>query len=68
MQAMRVVNEAIEDGIRNGRIGDDFMPVFDGQLTSDQRGAAIMPIIDNLQEIVTLIWSKWGESPIVKNQ
>ena len=34
---MGVMNQAIEDGIGDGRVTDMFMPVFDRQLTGNDR-------------------------------
>ena len=32
-----VVNEAVEDGVGEGGVGDTAMPLLDGQLAGDQR-------------------------------
>ena len=48
---MSVVDEAIEDGIRNGRIADQFVPVIDGELAChDGRGASV-PVVENFRKI-----------------
>ena len=39
-QAIRVVDDAIEDGIGEGRIADDLMPGLDRELACDQRGSS----------------------------
>src|SRR5215210_9275185 len=70
-QAMSVVDEAIQDGIRNGRIADQFVPVIDGKLAGHDGRGASMPVVENFQEIARLLgrervlqgrlyWS-WGE-------
>ena len=38
----------------SGRIADDLVPVFDGQLAGDDGRAAAVPIVDDLQEIAPL--------------
>ena len=37
IDSVRVVNQAIQDGISQGGIADNFMPVIYGQLTGNQR-------------------------------
>ena len=38
--AMGVMNESVEDGVAEGGIADDVMPVFDGELARDEGRAA----------------------------
>ncbi len=52
---MRVVHEPIEDGVGDGRIGDRLVPVIDRQLAGHDRRAAIVPILDNLKDVATLL-------------
>mgnify|MGYP006883685366 CR=1 FL=1 len=49
--AISVVDEPIEDGIGDGAITEVGMPLIDRQLTGDQRRAAIVAIIEDLQQI-----------------
>ena len=51
---MRVVNQAVEDGIGDGGIADVFMPVFDRKLTGENGGAGAMAVFDDLQEVSPL--------------
>ena len=43
---MRVVNQAVEDGICESRITDDLVPVFYGKLTGNDGGSVSMPFFD----------------------
>src|SRR5271167_3296544 len=54
-QPVRVVHEPIEDRVGDGRIGDCLMPVIDWQLAGHNRRAAIVPILDNLKDVATLL-------------
>ena len=40
LQAMRVVNDAVEDGVGEGGLADQVVPAVDRDLAGDQRGAA----------------------------
>lgn len=49
LDPMGVVNEAVEDGISQGGIGNPRMPGRHGQLAGDDSGGTAMPVIDDLQ-------------------
>ena len=65
---MGVVDEPIEDGVGDGRVGDDLVPVVDRQLAGHDGRTAIVPVVDDLQEVATLILRQGGEPPIVEDQ
>jgi hypothetical protein len=46
-----VVNQAIEDGIDDGRIPDVFMPVFQRKLAGNESGAGAVAIFDDFQQV-----------------
>ncbi len=51
IDAMGVVNEAIEDCVGIGWIADDFMPAFDGELRGNGRAAPIA-LFEDFEEVV----------------
>ncbi len=53
LDAVCVVNEPVEYDVRIGRIADHLMPLFDGELACDDRGAMAATLFDNLQQIIT---------------
>ena len=65
-EAMGVVDEPIEDGVGDGRVGDRLVPVIDRQLAGHDGRAAIVPVIDDLQQIATLILRQGREPPVVE--
>lgn len=65
---MRIVYEAIEDRIGDGWIIDSVVPVVDRQLAGHDRRAAIMPILDDLKDVATLLGRQRRKSPIVQDQ
>src|SRR6266853_1589092 len=68
LQAMGVVNDAIEDGVGEGGLADQVMPAVNRDLAGDQRGAAAIAVLDNFQHVVALLGTERLEPPIVKDQ
>src|SRR5262245_8065389 len=68
LEAVGVVDEAIEDGISVGWFSDEIVPRFDGELTGDQRRGAAMPVLDDLQEIAPLAGVEAVRTEIVQNE
>ena len=65
---VRVVHEAIEDGVGDGRIGNCVVPVIDWQLACQDHRAAVVPILDDLEDVATLFLGERGEAPIIQDQ
>ena len=65
---MSVVHQAIEDGIGEGRIADDLVPVLDRKLAGDHGRAAPVPILHDLQEVAPLLGGHGRKSPVVEDQ
>src|ERR1700693_4648072 len=65
---MSVVDDAVEDGIGDGGIGDDFMPVLDRHLAGDDGRAALIAVVDDLEQVATLLAGKRCESPVVEDE
>jgi hypothetical protein len=68
LETVGVVDEAIEDGIGEGRIADEIVPRFDGELAGYQRRRAAMPILDDLHEIVALASVEAVGTEVVEDQ
>jgi hypothetical protein len=68
LQPMGIVNQAVEDGIGNGRVGNHLVPVFDRQLASDNDRTAIVSVVDDLQKIAALIGRERRQPPVVEDQ
>ena len=45
---MCVVHEAVEDGVGDGRVGDQLVPVLDGELAGHDRRASPVAVITRL--------------------
>src|ERR1700747_1580942 len=68
LQAMSVMDDAVEDGVGEGRFADQIVPAVDRDLAGDQRGAAAVAVLDDLQQVVTLLGTKWLKTPVVEDQ
>ena len=55
LEAVSVVDDAIENGVGQGWIADQVMPAIDRNLAGDQRRAAAVAVLDDLEQIVPLI-------------
>ena len=65
---MGVVHEPIEDGVRNGWIADDVVPMLDGELACHDRRGAAVAIFHDLQQIAPMLGSHWGQPPVIEDQ
>jgi len=63
-----VVDEPVEDGVGDGGVGDDLVPVIDRQLAGHDGRAAIVPVVDDLQKVAALILGQGGEPPVVEDE
>lgn len=59
------MDEPVEDGIGDGAIAEIGMPLIDGQLAGDERGAAIVTVIEYFEQIAHVLIGKRGESEVV---
>ena len=48
---MGMMHEPIEDGIAEGGVADNVMPVIDGELAGDEGGAPTVAVLEHLEEI-----------------
>src|ERR1700674_1289765 len=67
-EAVRGVDEAIKDGIGDGRIDDHLVPVIDGELTGHNRGAAAVAIVDDFEQVAALLRGQGSQPPVVEDQ
>ena len=65
---MRVVDEAIEDGVGEGGVSDGFVPVLDGELAGDEGGLAAGPVLDDLKEIAAFDLGEWDQTEVVQDE
>src|SRR5437763_14155361 len=68
LQAVGVVNNAIEDGVGEGGLADQIVPAVDRDLAGDQGGAAAVAVFDDFQHVTALLGTERFEAPIIEDQ
>ena len=53
LKAVSVVNEAIQDGVAEGWVADNVVPMFNGDLAGDDGGGATVAVIEDLQKVAS---------------
>lgn len=48
---MGIVDNAVEDGVRNRRLADHLMPARDGQLGGDDGGTALIAFLEEFEQV-----------------
>jgi len=49
------MDEPVEDGVGEGGLADDFVPVPDGHLAGDEGGSAAIAVFNDLEEVASLL-------------
>ena len=68
LDTMGVVHKPVEDGIAEGGVADDVVPVVDGQLAGDQGGATSVSVLEDLKEISAFGLIEGLESEVVDEE
>ena len=63
-----VVHEAIEDSVGDGGVADDVVPMLDGELAGDDRGATAVPVLHDFQEVAALLGEHRRQSPVIQDE
>jgi hypothetical protein len=62
------MDQPVEHGIGDGGIADVRMPVVDRQLAGDDGGGAAMAVVDDLQQVASLLCGERGQTTIIEDQ
>jgi hypothetical protein len=68
LKAVSVVNEAVQDGVAEGGVADDVVPVFDGDLAGNDGRGATVAIIKDLQKVAPFGRIENRKAPVVEDQ
>src|SRR3954471_16502089 len=68
LDAVRVVDQAVEDGVGQGGIADHVVPAIHRQLAGDQGGAAPVALLDDVEQIAPLLGPERFEAPVVEHE
>ena len=63
-----VVNETVEDGVAEGGIADDVMPVLDGELTGDEGRASSVAVFEDIEKVTALGVVERGHPEVVEHE
>ena len=63
-----VVDEAVEEGVGQGGVGETFVPGIDGDLGGDQGRGAVVTVIEDLQQVTGLSGSEGVAQPVVEDE
>src|SRR5260370_23744092 len=67
-EAMGVVDDAVEDGVGDGRLAGGLVPSVDRDLAGGEGCAAAVALLDDLQEIAALVGPERFEPPVVEDE
>src|SRR6202140_1111245 len=68
LQAVSVVNEAVQDGVAEGGVSDNFVPMFDGDLAGNDGRGATVAIIKDLQKVAPFGRIENRKAPVIEDQ
>ena len=67
-EAIGVVEEAVEDGIGKGGVGEAGMPIVDWDLGCDQGGGTAIAVVKDLEQVLSLGARKGISEPVVQDK
>ena len=62
------MDQAVENGIGEGRLVDDVVPAIDGKLAGDDGGAGFVAVLDDLHQVAALAGGEPVRSPVVEDE
>src|ERR1700750_1517589 len=68
LDAVGVVDDAIEDCVGQSWVADQVMPAVHWDLAGDQRGATAVAILDDFQQVMALLSGERLQPPIIKDE
>ena len=54
------MHESVEDGVGEGRVPDDVVPVLDRELAGDHSGADAIAVFGNLEQVLSVTLFRRG--------
>ena len=62
------MDEAVEDGVGEGRVSDDVVPLLDRELAGDEGRADAVPVLEDFEQVVPVLGAERGEPPVVEHE
>ena len=63
-----VVDKAVEDGVGEGGVAEQFMPLSQGELAGDEGGARGVAVFEEFEEVAAVLGVELGESEVVEDE
>ena len=63
-----VVNQAIQNGIRQGGVTDHAMPFLKRELARGDSRPSAMPVFQHFQQVPPVLRTQFHESPVIQDQ
>ncbi|EDM69953.1 hypothetical protein RAZWK3B_00350 [Roseobacter sp. AzwK-3b] len=68
VETMRIVNQAVVNGVSQCWIADGFMPLVDWQLTCHNGCTSALPVLKNFEKIAVVGCGDYRQPPVIKDQ
>ena len=68
LDAIGVVNDAVEDGVGERGDPDQVMPAVDGNLAGDDQRALVVAVLDDFKEIARLVGGERLRAPVIEDE
>src|SRR5262245_60488038 len=65
LDAVRVLEQPVQDGVGHGGFPERFVPVGDGQLAGDDGGAQLRSVLDDLEQVGGLVRGKRSQHQVI---
>ena len=65
---MGIVQETVEDGVAEGRVTDEVVPVLDGELAGEDGATASVAVVEDFEEVVAALAGEGSEPPVVEDE
>ena len=62
------MDEAVEDGVGEGRVAEQFMPLSQGKLAGDEGGARGVAVFEEFEEVAAVLGVELGEAEVVEDE
>src|SRR5882724_10026534 len=65
---VRVMEQAVKDRVRQGRISQGLMPMLHWELAGDHGRATAVAVFQEFKDIAAVLITEGGKSPVIKNE